>query len=146
MSDTSNETPPEETTTDTPPEETTPAPADGGTPDGGTTTTEQPPAEQPPAEQTGDGATQAPATEDGTTAGTTNGEAATDPTQPANEVPAPLPEGQEAGAGDVQTALDQEQEQGFRGEPADETPNHAYTVAGVLANEETPESKLSTPV
>lgn len=56
----------------------------------------------------------------------------------------PLPEGVEAGSGDVQNLIDDEQEQGFRGAVADETPNHAYTVAGVLANEETPEQ--SQPV
>lgn len=128
MSDTPNETPPEEQT-DTPPEET----PNEATPAEGETTTGEP--------QPADGTTE------GSTDGGTEAEGSTtDPSVPANEVSDPLPEGQEAGASDVQSLLDEEQEQGFRGEPADETPNHAYTVAGVLANEETPESKASTPV
>lgn len=140
MSDTSeNEIPPEE-----------PTPAEG---DGGTTT--DAPAEEPTTDgadggttPTGEASTDGGSTTDGTTTGgstTDGGESTTDPTQPENEVPNPLPEGEDAGAGAVQSALEQEQEQGFRGEPADDTPNHAYTVAGVLANEETPESRLSTP-
>ena len=47
----------------------------------------------------------------------------------------------EVGGDEVQKALDEEQERGYRGVQADETPNHAYTVAGVLAGEETPETR-----
>lgn len=47
----------------------------------------------------------------------------------------------EVGADQVQSSLDKEQEQGYRGTATDETPNHAYTVEGVLAGEETPETR-----
>lgn len=47
----------------------------------------------------------------------------------------------ELGASEVQTAVDEEQEKGYRGVVADKTPNHAYTVAGVTANEPTPENQ-----
>ncbi len=40
----------------------------------------------------------------------------------------------------VQAAVDAETEQGFRGVEVDTTPNHAYTVAGALAGEATPEA------
>lgn len=49
----------------------------------------------------------------------------------------------DVGAGEVKSAIDAENEQGFRGVSTDQTPNHAYTVAGVGAGEETPESKAS---
>lgn len=40
----------------------------------------------------------------------------------------------------VQDAVDEETEQGFRGVEVDTTPNHAYTVAGVVAGEPVPEA------
>jgi hypothetical protein len=46
-----------------------------------------------------------------------------------------------AGADQVKSTIDQENEQGFRGSAVDKTPNHAYTVAGVTSGEETPETK-----
>jgi hypothetical protein len=45
-----------------------------------------------------------------------------------------------AGADQVKSTIAEEKEQGFRGTPVDKTPNHAYTVAGVTAGEETPET------
>ncbi len=45
-----------------------------------------------------------------------------------------------AAEGAVQAAVDAETEQGFRGVKIDTTDNHAYTVAGVLAGEKTPEA------
>ena len=42
--------------------------------------------------------------------------------------------------GNIQEAMDAEQEQGFRGTKVDPTPNHAYTVAGVTEGEPTPET------
>jgi hypothetical protein len=46
----------------------------------------------------------------------------------------------EAGAEQVQEKVDQETAQGFVGVKADPTDNHAYSVAGVLAGEPTPET------
>ena len=48
----------------------------------------------------------------------------------------------EAGNEKVANVVVKETEQGFRGAPVDvdPTPNHAYTVAGVLAGEPTPET------
>lgn len=46
----------------------------------------------------------------------------------------------DSGAAEVAANLEAEQEQGFRGESVDPTPNHAYTVAGVTAGEPTPET------
>lgn len=40
----------------------------------------------------------------------------------------------------VQEAMDEEQEQGFRGQKVDPTPNHAYSVDGVTSGEPTPET------
>jgi hypothetical protein len=40
----------------------------------------------------------------------------------------------------VQSAVDVETEQGFRGVEVDPTPNENYTVAGVTADKPTPES------
>lgn len=40
----------------------------------------------------------------------------------------------------VQTVVDEETEQGYRGTPVDPTPNEHYTVAGVVAGLPTPES------
>lgn len=40
----------------------------------------------------------------------------------------------------VEKAVNEETEQGYRGTVPDETPNRAYTVAGVLAGEPTPEA------
>jgi hypothetical protein len=40
----------------------------------------------------------------------------------------------------VQTAVDQETEQGFRGVEVDKTPNEHYTVSGVLADKPVPEN------
>lgn len=45
-------------------------------------------------------------------------------------------------AKEVQTAMDKETEQGFRGVEVDDTPNSAYTVAGVVAGEPTPETDV----
>ena len=42
---------------------------------------------------------------------------------------------------DAQKAVDVETEQGFIGTEVDKTPNHAYTVAGVLAGEPVPEAE-----
>lgn len=42
----------------------------------------------------------------------------------------------------VQHAMDIEAEQGFRGVEVDDTPNSAYTVAGVVAGEATPETDV----
>ena len=47
----------------------------------------------------------------------------------------------DGGAAEVQNIADEEAEQGFRGVEVDKTPNEAYTVEGVLAGKETPESK-----
>ena len=47
----------------------------------------------------------------------------------------------DGGAAEVQKIADEEVEQGFRGVEVDKTPNENYTVAGVLAGKETPESK-----
>lgn len=44
-------------------------------------------------------------------------------------------------SGDVQSQMDEEQEQGFRGTKVDETPNENYTVSGVTSGAETPETK-----
>lgn len=41
---------------------------------------------------------------------------------------------------EVQQAVDKETEQGFRGNEADPTDNHAYTVDGVTSGEATPET------
>lgn len=46
-----------------------------------------------------------------------------------------------SGAGDLQKAIDKEQEQGFRGTKVDPTPNSAYTIAGVTGTPDpTPET------
>ena len=47
---------------------------------------------------------------------------------------------QDAGTQQVQDALTQEQEQGYRGAKVDPTPNSAYSVAGVTSGEPTPET------
>lgn len=44
------------------------------------------------------------------------------------------------GAAEVRHAMEAEQEQGFRGVEVDQTPNSAYTVAGVTSGEPTPET------
>lgn len=46
----------------------------------------------------------------------------------------------DAAKGDVQEQVDTEQEQGFRGDKVDPTPNEHYTVAGVIAGKPTPET------
>lgn len=46
----------------------------------------------------------------------------------------------ESAEAQVADAVEKENEKGFRGVKADETPNHAYTVAGVTAGEPTPET------
>jgi hypothetical protein len=46
----------------------------------------------------------------------------------------------DAGASQVDEAVAQEQEQGFRGTKVDPTPNENYTVAGVTAGKPTPET------
>jgi hypothetical protein len=45
-----------------------------------------------------------------------------------------------ANAGQVQDRVDVETEQGFRGVEVDQTPNEAYTVAGVTSGQPTPET------
>lgn len=44
------------------------------------------------------------------------------------------------GASEVQSKMDEEQEKGYRGSNTDPTPDHAYTLAGVVAKEPTPET------
>lgn len=44
------------------------------------------------------------------------------------------------GKAELQARADKEAEQGYHGEVADPTPNHAYTVAGVVSGEPTPET------
>lgn len=46
----------------------------------------------------------------------------------------------DAGQKQVQDKVDEETEQGFRGDKVDPTPDHAYTVAGVTAGKPTPET------
>lgn len=50
---------------------------------------------------------------------------------------------------EVQSRVDKESEQGFRGVEVDQTPNEHYSVAGVLAGKPTPEGphadKASNP-
>lgn len=47
----------------------------------------------------------------------------------------------DSAAGDqVQAAVDAETERGFRGVEVDQTPNEAYTVAGVTSGQPTPET------
>lgn len=46
----------------------------------------------------------------------------------------------DAGQSDVQEKFDKEQEQGYRGTVPDQTPNSAYTVAGVTGGAKTPET------
>lgn len=46
----------------------------------------------------------------------------------------------DAGAEQVQDAVDKELEQGFRGDKVDPTPDSAYTVAGVTKGTPTPET------
>ncbi len=58
-----------------------------------------------------------------------------DTNTPANTQPA-----QDATAKAVQSAVDQETKQGFRGVEVDPTPNEAYTVAGVTSGQPTPET------
>lgn len=43
-------------------------------------------------------------------------------------------------ADEVQDAVDTETEQGYRGVKVDTTPDHAYTIQGVLAGEPVPEA------
>jgi len=43
-------------------------------------------------------------------------------------------------AAEVQKVVDKETEQGFRGIKVDQTDDHAYTVAGVVAGEDVPEA------
>lgn len=49
-------------------------------------------------------------------------------------------EGGDAGEAEVADRLHEEQAKGYQGTVPDETPNSAYTVGGVTAHEETPES------
>jgi hypothetical protein len=48
--------------------------------------------------------------------------------------------GDGAGQKQVQSAMDQEQAQGFRGVKVDPTPDEHYTVAGVTSGKPTPET------
>lgn len=50
------------------------------------------------------------------------------------------PTSKDAGEAELQAVHDEELEQGYRGVVADPTPNSAYTVAGVVAGEPTPET------
>jgi|GEM_PF-2721763 len=45
----------------------------------------------------------------------------------------------------VQELVNAETDQGFSGVEVDQTPNSAYTVGGVIAGEETPETDRSFP-
>ncbi len=63
--------------------------------------------------------------------------------------PETSPEGQAAkaeaeanapGAAEVQSAMDKATEQGFIGDEVDQTPNEAYTIAGVTSGAPTPET------
>lgn len=47
----------------------------------------------------------------------------------------------DAGQDQVDKLVDQELEQGYRGQKVDPTPNENYTVAGVLAGKPTPETE-----
>jgi hypothetical protein len=46
----------------------------------------------------------------------------------------------DAGVADVEKQVDEANEKGFVGVEVDTTPNHAYTLAGVVAGEPTPET------
>ena len=48
------------------------------------------------------------------------------------------------GSSQVQEAVDQENEQGFRGVEVDPTPNENYTVSGVVEGAPTPETDSET--
>lgn len=51
----------------------------------------------------------------------------------------------ESAESEVQDAVDEETEKGYRGVEVDKTPNHAYTVEGVLAGEPVPEAEADPP-
>lgn len=59
-------------------------------------------------------------------------------TDPAN--PGVAVDGPAGGADEVADKLQKEQEQGYRGDPVDPTPNENYTVAGVTSGAPTPET------
>lgn len=46
----------------------------------------------------------------------------------------------DSGESEVTATIDAENEKGLRGVEVDQTPNSAYTVAGVIAGEPTPET------
>jgi hypothetical protein len=46
----------------------------------------------------------------------------------------------DAGQAEVQSRIDKETAKGYRGHVPDETPNSAYTVAGVTGGSKTPET------
>ncbi len=46
----------------------------------------------------------------------------------------------------VQAQVDHEQDQGYRGDKTDPTPNSAYTVQGVVSGEPTPETDPAAAV
>jgi hypothetical protein len=46
----------------------------------------------------------------------------------------------DAGADEVQSTVDEENEKGFRGEPVDPTPRENYTLDGVTSDAPTPET------
>lgn len=61
------------------------------------------------------------------------------PPPPSPEAKADLAKAEE-GNGQVQAAVDEEHERGYRGAVPDPTPNEAYTVAGVVSGMPTPET------
>jgi len=52
----------------------------------------------------------------------------------------PSPAGDDLGAAEVQAKTDADEDKGYHGTVADSTPNHAYTLQGVVAGEPTPET------
>jgi hypothetical protein len=52
---------------------------------------------------------------------------------------------QDAASTAVQDHIAKEQAQGYRGVEVDQTPNEAYTVAGVLKDMPTPETQRQSP-
>jgi hypothetical protein len=55
-------------------------------------------------------------------------------------------DGGDAGQTQVQSAMDQEQAQGFRGAKVDPTPDSHYTVEGVTSGKPTPETDADAAV
>lgn len=64
--------------------------------------------------------------------------------EPESTEPEQVEEGTTDAEAQVQTAVDKENEQGYRGAVQDPTPNENYTVAGVSAGLPTPETDKDT--